>query len=209
VLGWWGGPRGTYGTSIAWEASYVGEGVGAIGPDFTGVLAHQTGVLFVHVREHDQKGQSFLVGERNIGVTAKWLSLISPLIMVIAPDGAGSRLLAFTGDTTPVYSLTVPFEVLQPAVAGARRRVYLAGKGLAALDDGKVTWMQESSEPLYASTFEDGSLAVANGNRLDFLKPDGVVEQSFPTEEPLVVPPAIAADGSVWAASATALYIAR
>ena len=129
--------------------------------------------------------------------------------MVIAPEGAGSKLMAFTGDTTPVFSASVPFETLQPAIAGRGKRVYLAGHGLAALDDGKVTWMQASEDPLYVSSFEDGSLAVATGQRLDFLKPDGTVAQTFNTEEPLVAPPAIAGDGSVWAASAEALYIAR
>ena len=59
------------------------------------------------------------------------------------------------------------------------------------------------------SSFEDGSLAVANGQRLDFMKPDGTIEQSFQAQEPLVAPPAIAADGSVWCASASAIYIAR
>ena len=115
----------------------------------------------------------------------------------------------FTGDTTPVSSLTVPFEVLQPAVAGNGGRVYLVGKGIAAIDDRKVTWTHPSDDPMYASTFEDGSLALATGKRLEFLKTDGTVDQTFNTEEPLVAPPAIAGDGSVWAASATALYIAR
>jgi hypothetical protein len=183
--------------------------VAAIGPDFTIVMASDNGLLQVWPPHADAQYRATLGAERNIGVAATWISLIPPHIMVIAPDGAGSKLQVFTGDTTPVYSLTVPFEVLQPAIAGSGTRVYLAGKGLAALDDGKVTWAHESSEPLYASSFEDGSLAVANGKRLDFLRPDGTVDQSFPTEEPLVAPPAIAADGSVWAASATALYIAR
>ena len=204
-----GGPRSLDDLTPRWAAGGNGRGIGAIGADFSSVIYFESGALQVVALTDSIKNQVALAGERKLDVVAKHVSIIPPLIMLVARDGAGSKLLAFTGDTTPVYSLTVPFEVLQPAVAGAGKRVYLAGKGLAALDDGKFTWTHESSEPLYVSSFEDGSLAVANGKRLDFLKPDGTVDQSFPTEEPLVAPPAIAADGSVWAASATALYIAR
>lgn len=204
-----GGPRAAGDVSTVWLAGGEGNGIGAIGADFASVLVFDSGLLRVYSSTHDGHNAALLAGERKLGVVAKHVSLIAPLILVVAQDGAHSKLLTFTGDTTPVYSLTVPFQVLQPAVAGAGKRVYLAGRGLAALDDGKLTWRHEASEPLYVSSFEDGSLAVANGKRLDFLKTDGTVDQSFATEEPLVAPPAIAADGSVWAASATALYIAR
>jgi len=80
---------------------------------------------------------------------------------------------------------------------------------LAAIDNGKITWSHLSPEPIYASSFEDGSLALATGKRLDFVKPDGTIDQSFNADEPLVAPPAIAGDGSVWVASAEALYLAR
>lgn len=98
------------------------------------------------------------------------------------------------------------------SVGGGRARVALAAVAALlslAIDHGKVSWTHVSDSPLYVSSFEDGSLAVANGKRLDLLKPDGTIDQSFDTEEPLVAPPAIASDGSVWAVSATALYIAR
>jgi hypothetical protein len=98
---------------------------------------------------------------------------------------------------------------MQPAIAGAHGRVYLAGKGLAAIDSGKLTWSHDSEDVIYASSFEDGSLALATGRRLDFVKPDGTIDQTFNAAEPLVAPPAIAGDGSVWVASATALYVAR
>lgn len=184
-------------------------GVAAIGADFTVVLAVDNGMLQVYSLVPHARELPTLVAERNVGIAAKWVSIIGQHIMFVAPDGAGSKLQVFAGDTTPVYSLSVPFEVLQPAVAGKGGRAYLVGKGIAAVDDGKVTWTHPSNEPIYASTFEDGSLALATGKRLDFVKPDGTVDQTFNTEEPLVAPPAIAGDGSVWAASATALYIAR
>ena len=41
------------------------------------------------------------------------------------------------------------------------------------------------------------------------MKTDGSIEQSLEGQGALVAPPAITGDGSVWAASATSLYIAR
>ena len=41
------------------------------------------------------------------------------------------------------------------------------------------------------------------------MKTDGSIEQSLEAQDALVAPPAITGDGSVWAASATSLYIAR
>jgi len=192
-----------------WHAHIPGNGVAAIAEDFTAFVAMDSRKLKVFAPRADDQGEAILEGEHDVGMVAERISLIGAHVLLLAAEGSGTRLSVLTKNGTPIHSLTVPFEVLQPAVAGAGKRVYLAGKGLAALDDGKVTWRHESSEPLYVSSFEDGSLAVANGKRLDFLKPDGTIEQSFEAQDPLVAPPAIAGDGSVWAASATTLYIAR
>lgn len=89
------------------------------------------------------------------------------------------------------------------------KRIYVAGMGIAALDDGVPTWVHPSVEATYATSFEDGSLAVASGKQLEFLKTDGSVDQSFQTDEPIVSPPAITADGSVWVASTEAIYFVR
>jgi len=204
-----GGRRARSAPSADWRAVSPGRAVAAIGTDFTAFLALDNGKLQVWPPHAGSDGMAILGAERNVGVTAKWISLVGAHVMLLAPEGAGYRLLAFTTKTAPVYSLTVPFEVLQPAIAGAGDRVYLAGKGLAAIDNGKITWSHLSPEPIYASSFEDGSLALATGKRLDFVKPDGTIDQSFNADEPLVAPPATAGDGSVWAASAEALYLAR
>jgi len=204
-----GGRRARSAPSSDWVGSTPGRAVAAIGADFTAFLALDNGKLQVWPPHADSQGIAVLGAERNVGVTAKWISLVGAHVMLLAPEGAGYRLQAFTTSTVPVYSIQVPFEVLQPAIAGAGDRVYLAGKGLAAIDKGKITWSHLSPEPIYASSFEDGSLALATGKRLDFVKPDGTIDQSFNADEPLVAPPAIAADGSVWAASAEALYLAR
>ncbi|HET9956620.1 MAG TPA: hypothetical protein VFQ61_19115 [Polyangiaceae bacterium] len=188
--------------------------VAAIGGDRATVLALDNHLLQVYAPEGNPRGEApILVAERNIGVVATHVSIVGSNILVIAPghpeEGSGSRLLAFTAETRPIYSLSMPFEVLQPAIAGSGTRVYLAGRGLAALDGGGVSWLYVSQEPIYASSFEDGSLAVAHGKRLEFVNTSGTVEQAFDTEEPLLAPPAIAADGTVWAISGRAVYIAR
>lgn len=209
AVGVQGGRRARHLPSADWITSVAGRAVAAIGGDFTAVLALDSGRLQVWPPVADAQSTALLGAERELGFVARWVSIVGKHIMLVATDGSGSKLHVYAGDTSALYSVPIPFEVMQPAIAGGGTRVYLAGKGLVALDDGKLTWSQASEGPVYASTFEDGSLAVAAGKRLDFLKPDGTVDQTFNTEEPVVAPPAIAADGSVWAASAEAIYIAR
>lgn len=193
-----------------WSHFPPGEAVAAaIGADFTVVVLFKSGMLrvFLPVPEGPNLNPT-LFAERDVG-TGTWLSLVGNQILIVLSTSSGSRMQAFAADTSPLYTLAVPFEVFQPPIAGNGKRFYVAGKGLAAIDNGKLTWSHASTETMYASAFADGSLAVATGKRLDFVKRDGTVDQSFTAEEPLVAPPAIASDGSVWAASATALYVAR
>lgn len=208
ALGLLGGSR-VSNPDTTWNQLIHGYGVAAIAEDFTAFVAVEDQKLHVYAPRRDSEGHAILEAQHDTGMKAEWISLIESQVHLLAASGAGTQLRVFTRAAKPVYSLNVPFQVLQPAIAGAAGRVYLAGKGLAALDNGKVTWTHATDEPLYASSFVDGSLAVANGKRLDFLKPDGVVDQSFEAQEPLVAPPAIASDGSVWAASASAIYVAR
>jgi len=184
------------------------RGVAAIATDFTVFVAGHNRRLMVF-KPGDDNGESRLAAGRDAGIVAQRISLAGSQVILLAREGTGTRLRAFTERAKPTYTVKVPFQALQPAVAGAAGRIYLAGKGLAAIDNGKMTWTHDSKEPLYVSSFEDGSLAVANGKRLDFIEPNGVVDQTFESQEPLVAPPAIAGDGSVWAASATAIYVAR
>jgi hypothetical protein len=200
-------PRGK--TTGAVTSVQATAAVAAIADDLSAVVAFDTGKLRVYSTSADVDVAPQLFAERDVGGLPAWLSLIGKRIMLVFRSDGGSRLDALEADTKPAYAVKVPFEVLQPAIAGGAERVYLAGRGLAAFDREKLAWTLPSESPVYASAFEDGSLAVAFGKRLDFVKPDGSVAQSFPVEEPLVAPPAIAADGSVWAASETALYLVR
>jgi len=185
------------------------RGVAAIGGDFAFVLALDDGQLQVYSPSVDEQGHARLAAECKVPEGARWVSLIGSRIALVVPDGTSSRLLVFSADAKPLFSTTVPFEVLQPPIAGAGQRIYLAGTGLAALDDDKVAWLHGSLESTYATSFEDGSLAVASGVALELVRPDGSIDQRFNTQEPIVAPPVITGDGSVWVASKEAVYIAR
>jgi len=111
-----------------------------------------------------------------------------------------------------VWSLDVSLSVRQPPIDGGGGRIYLAGgNGVIAIDDGKIAWQHLGSHLMMATAFEDGSLAVSNGPNLEILGRDGQVVQSFATarKEPITTPPAPASDGSIWLATAEALYVAR
>jgi hypothetical protein len=202
-------PRYT-GDGLDWSRALPDrDGIAAIGGDWSVVVALDNQLLQIYAPVPDERGLARLITEANIGVRARWLSLVRSEILVVASEGTESRLLAFSSDAKPLYSLTVPFEVLAPPIAGAGSRVYLAGRGLAAIDGGKISFTHLSSDSVFATAFEDGSLAVATGKRLDLMSLDGRVDQTFPTNEVLVAPPAIAGDSSVWVASDRAVYIVR
>lgn len=204
-----GGQRfARYGTE--WTRNLRGHsGVAAIGGDFSVVVALDDGSLQIYLPQGDPQKLALLAAQRNVGQKADWLSIVGPRIALVSRAGSGSKLSYFDADAAPAFALGVAFEASQPVIAGAGSRSYLVGKGLAAVDDGKLSWSQSFEQTAYASSFEDGSLAVAVGKRVDFVKPDGSVDQSFTTEEPLLAPPAIAGDGSVWLASTTAIYWAH
>ena len=109
------------------------------------------------------------------------------------------------------WKAEVPFEARQPPVDGADGRVYVVGQGLAALQDGAVVWSTRSSALMMATAFGDGTLAVSVGAELRIVARDGVIRQQLrtPDGEPIATPPAIAADGAVWLATKTHLYVAR
>jgi hypothetical protein len=120
----------------------------------------------------------------------------------------GVRRLDAGGRT--LWSAEVPFEARQPPIDGDGR-IYVAGEGLAAVENGKVLWGGRSDVRVRATAFEDGTLAVAVGSKLRIVNRDGTIEQELATKdgEVLTTPPAIASDGAVWVASAKHLYVAR
>ena len=107
--------------------------------------------------------------------------------------------------------MKIPFDVKQPPVEGDGGVVYLAGDGLAAIQNGKMLWQHLSKKRMYATAFGNGWIAVSVGEELQIRRPDGAVDSTFTTElgEQLETPPAIAKDGTIWAASIKGLYSLR
>ena len=118
------------------------------------------------------------------------------------------HLVSLTG--TVGAPLAVPFEVLQPPVDGGGGRIYLAGNGFAAVQDGKLLWSQAPTARTLVAAFAGGEVALTIGKELRIVERDGHIGQTFATAgEAITTPPAIAPDGSVWLATEKAIYAAR
>lgn len=128
----------------------------------------------------------------------------------IIPDDR-TEILALDHEAQIAYRNHVNFPVSEPAIDGGGSRIYLVGRGLAALDDGMITWEWTWPETSFATAFEDGSLALTRGGALIILSRDGEVMSELHTEgdAAIITQPAPASDGSVWFATEKHLYVAR
>lgn len=108
-------------------------------------------------------------------------------------------------------TVTVPFEVLEPPVDGGGGRIYLAGTGFAAVQDGKVLWSQKKQPRTLVTSFEGGEVALVVGGTFRIVDRDGNVHETFTVGpgESIASAPAIGPDGSVWMATQKGLYVAR
>lgn len=141
------------------------------------------------------------------------------LVHVKRPQpSAGDSTLSSTvtvrssADGAERWTATVPWEVRQPPIDGGRGRVLVAGDGLTAFDEGVPAWEVPPLElTIRATAFADGAVAITKGSALQILSREGTVLATLatPDGESLITPPAIASDGSIWAASRDHLYVAR
>ena len=143
------------------------------------------------------------------------LSLIPPYVALVgvAPGTSADRgrvLHVLDTSGRELWSVESPFDVAQPAIDCAGR-ICLAGDGLAATEGGRVVWSRFVGERVRATAFDDGSLAVAQRGELHVVSRDGADRQPLPVAEgeTITTPPAIAHDGSIWVATAQAVYVAR
>jgi len=99
----------------------------------------------------------------------------------------------------------------EPPVDLGRGRVAVTGRGIAAMEDGRVMWSRTSASPVHATAFEDGTLAVAMGSELRVVDREGGVRLVLKTAEgeTISTPPAVANSGAVWVATEKGLYVAR
>ncbi|MFO0614553.1 MAG: hypothetical protein U0414_18350 [Polyangiaceae bacterium] len=128
------------------------------------------------------------------------------------PSLRSTITVLYSADGSERWSATVPWEVRQPPVDGGQGRVLVAGDGLTALEEGVELWsIPPMEQTIRATAFSDGAVAITKGSALQILSREGNVVSTLatPDGESLITPPAIASDGSIWAASRDHLYVAR
>lgn len=197
------------GDSLILAAHVDGTGVAAIGADWTFVVALKDGTLCVYSPEPLSRNLSPLIAKKQMGFVPADLSLVPPHIVLVESVPTGVRLHVTDGSGEQIWSNDVPVAAGQPPIAGAGRRIYVVGNGIAALDGPELAWAHPSSQSMRATAFADGSLALAVGRSLQVVEDTGVIAQSLETAEPIVTPPAITASGQVWVASQKAVYVAQ
>lgn len=135
-----------------------------------------------------------------------------------------SGIACFNAAGAEMWRAHVPFGASGPAVDAAGGRVIVAGRGIAAIEGGRVVWQSATDGVAMVTSFGEGSLAIAVGGELRVVgragnpiarlvspSPPGTSSDAAPSvpPPPFVTPPAVAADGSIWIATATRLFVAR
>jgi len=192
---------------------YRGTGLAAITADFRTVLVTEDRSLHVLAfQQGDPKTRRApeLV-QRELPYRTRLLSIVPPNMFLVGDD-AGGTLHCLNFDGTERWSLRLPFASgEEPPVDAGDGRVVVTGAGLASIENGHVLWSAPGKNPVFATAFQEGTLAVATGPELRIVDRDGSVRQSLRTSEGdmITTPPAIAHDGTVWVATQKALYVAR
>ena len=188
------------------EHRFPGRGTGAIGEDLRAVLAMTDGRLLVF---EGLTGKSRLETKLPYPITD--LSLPGDDYALVSTTAETSTLHRLGPDAKEKWSVKLDFPLSQPPVDGGNGTLYLAGAGLAAVRDGKVLFSRKSKDTLRMTCFEDGTCAIAEGRTLRLTTSQGHTLHTFttPEGEPIVVPPAIGGDGSIWLATEKAVYAAR
>jgi hypothetical protein len=209
--------RSESGSKLQWQGWLDGRGVGAIAADGRVVVVMSDGRFRVYAAEGE-------AGSSDARVLAEGTIAGEPYAVSVGDDGFFVLAKEISGPSGPAWSVraldmegrerwhtTVPFAGLQPPIAGGGGRVYVAGKGLAALEGGKLTWSVASPSAVRATAFADGTLALAVGASVRIVANDGRVKQEFRTAEgeEVTTPPAIGPDAAVWVASARHVYVLR
>jgi hypothetical protein len=194
-----------------WEEVFVARGAAAIGTDHRVVVATLDGKVRVYAPDGDAVE---MLGRPRSEIT------VGDALSDVSITSAGTIVLARRGATTKVrlvderavqWSVDVGFAAGQPPIDGGDARVYIAGDGLAAIERGAVLWSTPSVVPTRATAFADGTLAVCRGPGLQIIARDGSIVQQLATSDgaPIVTPPAIGPDGSIWVATPTHVCVAR
>jgi hypothetical protein len=207
-------PPGSGFTQPVVTATIAGRGCGAIADDrrFAVAMFDQRFFVYDPARPVDQaSGQSVPTAAAKLAFVPYDISVVDGGVALLS--GGQSRgvvhLLDWQGHEQ--WEASIPFDVDSPPIDAGGGRVFLVGSGFAAAEHGKTLWAQPSRAHTFATALADGSVLVATGPELRAVSRDGVIRQTLriPEGDAIVTPPAVAADGSAWVATAKGLYRAR
>ncbi|MFO7177517.1 MAG: hypothetical protein DIU78_002350 [Pseudomonadota bacterium] len=198
-------------TRLRWTRSHAGLGAAAIHDDGQVAVVTESGQFFRYSldRKPNTTEPAHTV-ESKLSFEPYDLSILDSGYAVLSRADSGTVLHRLDPNGKELWRVAIPFEATQPPVDGGKGRVYVAGKGFAAVEDGKLLYAHPGDQQ-WATAFEDGTVALAIGPELRIIDRDGTIRQSLRTKdgERLTTPPAIASDGTIWVGSETTLYHAR
>lgn len=121
-----------------------------------------------------------------------------------------SAVVVFDLDGHQRYRLDLSWSVAMPVIDAGTGRIVVAGSMLVAYQDGKELWRREGG-PVRATAYDDGALVITQGEELIAITRDGAElgRVRATDDQPFTTPPAIAADGSIWAATSKGIWVAR
>ncbi len=146
-----------------------------------------------------------------------------------------SSVIVLDEEANQLYRIDLPWSVAMPVIDLGPGRIAVAGSHLVVYQQGQEVWRLDGG-PVWATAFADGSLAVTRRDELLVFDPDGkeLARLRAPAPDPPIerrvfrttpqgsrlgeivalpnlftTPPAIAADESIWAATAWELFVAR
>ncbi len=140
----------------------------------------------------------------------------SPAAARARREGVGPRVFADRWQTEVValdlqgaqrWRTVVDVSVVQPAIALARDRIALAGRGLACVEGGHVRWSRVFADEVYASAFGDGTLAVGFGSTIAIVDGNGELTGRVELPERVVTVPAIGPGGGLCCGTTGRTYV--
>jgi hypothetical protein len=219
--------------SDAWALELEGAAAAAIAADGRVALATQEGRVIVLAAAGDGDGEprtllelaiepapyAIAIDERGFTVLAApepsargdWERISAPSSW--RPSSRWStEVVRFTSDGRETWRRSVDFVALQPPRLAAGL-VVVAGLGAAALRerDGNVVWSRESSDRIFTAVMADGTALLTLGSALEVLDADGRTRSRLPTPggDAIACPPAVATNGTVWAATTREILRSR
>lgn len=109
------------------------------------------------------------------------------------------------------WELGLGFPVLQPPIDAGGGRSYLVGKGLAAIQDGRLLWQKPANMRLLATCYGNGSLALAAGHQVRIVDHAGALRQTLSIRDRsrIVTLPTVGPNGELYVGTTTGFYVAR